>query len=135
MQVIGEVHVPGSPGHQRKAGGNENSRHNRQTIKPVGQVYGVTRTDDDKVGQQNVKQPQLRHNIFKERHHQLGRGRVFPDEIKRKGHAERDNRHPEIFPARNQPFGIFPHHFAIVIDKTDNAVADQYHQSRTRRTG
>ena len=128
MQVVGEVHVTGRPGHQREAGGNEYGWHNRQPIEAVSQVDRITGPNDNKIGQQDVEQAQLRHHVFKERHHQLSRRRIFTCHIQRKGNAQRNHRHPEVLPASNQTFGIFTHHFAIVIDKADDAVADENRQ-------
>ena len=128
MQVVGEIHVPRRPRDQRESGGNKYGRHNRQPIEAVGQVDRIPGSDDDKVGQQDVEQAQLRHDVFEERHHQLSRRRIFPRHVQRKGNAQRNHRHPEVFPAGNQAFGIFTHHFAIVIDEADDAVADQNRQ-------
>ena len=80
------------------------------------------------VSKQNVEQPQLRHHIFKERNHQLRCGRVFAGKVQREGNTQRDHRHPEILPARNQALGVFTHHFAIVINKANDAVTYQHHQ-------
>ena len=78
MQVVGEVHVTGRPGHQREAGRHEYRRHNRQAVQAVGQVDRVAGADDHEIGQQDVQQAQLRHHVLKERHNQLGGWRVFP---------------------------------------------------------
>ena len=124
MQVVGEVHVPGGPRHQRKAGGDEDGRHNRQAVEAVGQVDRIAGTDDDEVSQQDVKQSQLRHHVFKKWHYQLGRRGVFPRQIQRERYAQRNHRHPEILPAGNQALGVFAHDFTVIIDKPDDAVAD-----------
>ncbi|SSM19547.1 Uncharacterised protein [Klebsiella pneumoniae] len=124
MQVVGKIHVAGGPCHQRKACRDENGRHNRQAVEAVGQVDGVAGTDDNEVGQQDIEQPQLRHYVFKERHHQLGCRGIFPRQIQREGHAQGDHRHPEILPAGDQAFGIFAHDFTVIINETDDAVAD-----------
>ncbi|MNP41279.1 hypothetical protein D3C76_1349730 [compost metagenome] len=70
----------------------------------------------------------MRHHIFKERHYQLGRRGVFTHQIERKRDAKRNHRHPEILPAGDEPFSVFTHHFAVVIDKTDDAIAHQHNQ-------
>lgn len=88
MQVVGKIHVAGGPCHQRKACRDENGRHNRRAVEAVGQVDGVAGTDDNEVGQQDIEQPQLRHYVFKERHHQLGCRGIFPRQIQREGHAQ-----------------------------------------------
>ena len=124
VQVVGEVHVAGSPCHQRKAGSDEDGRHNRQAVEAIGQVDGVAGTDDNEVSQQDIEQAQLRHHVFKEWHHQLGRRGVFPGQIERERHAQRDHRHPEILPAGDQAFGIFAHDFTVIINKADDPVAD-----------
>ena len=128
VQVVRKVHVTGRPRHQRKTGRHKDGRHDCQAIQTVGQVNGVTGADNHKVRQQNVEQTQLRHHVFKERHDQLGRWRVFPGQIQREGHAQRDHRHPEILPAGNQAFGIFADDFAVIIDETDDPVTHQYRQ-------
>ena len=87
MQIVGKVHVPGRPRHQRKASSNKHGRHNSQAIKAVGQVDRIAGTDNHEVGQQNVEQAQLRHDVFKERHDQLRGGRIFAHQIQREGHA------------------------------------------------
>ena len=124
MQIVGEVHVPGGPRHQREAGCDEDGRHNRQAVEAVGQVDRIAGTDDDEVSQQDVKQSQLRHHVFKEWHYQLGRRGVFPRQIQRERYAQRNHRHPEILPAGNQALGVFAHDFTVIIDKPDDAVAD-----------
>ena len=129
MQVVRKVHVTGRPRHQRKTGGHKDGWHNGQAIQTVGQVNCVAGTDNHKVGQKDVEQPQLRHHVFKERHDQLGGWRIFPGQIQREGHAQRDHRHPEIFPARNQAFSIFANDFAVIIHKTDDPITHQYRQN------
>lgn len=78
MQVICKVHVTGRPGYQRETARDKHGWHDGEAIQTIGQVDGVAGTDDHKVSQQNVEQPQLRHHVFEERHHQLGsRGCLF----------------------------------------------------------
>ena len=126
VQVICKVHVTGRPGHQRKTGGHKDGWHNGQAIQTVGQVNGVTGTDNHKVGQQDVEQPQLWHHVLKERHDQLGGWRVFACQIQREGHAQRNHRHPEVFPAGDQALGVFTHDLAVIINKPNDAVAHQH---------
>ena len=91
VQVVRKVHVTGRPRHQRKTSRHEDGWHNRQTIQAIGQVNGVTGTNNYKVGQQDVEQPQLRHHVFKEGHHQFGGGRIFSCQIQREGDAQRNH--------------------------------------------
>ncbi|SPX77488.1 Uncharacterised protein [Morganella morganii] len=123
-----EIHVTGRPRHQRKPGSHKDGRHNRETIEAVSQVHRVTGADNHEICQQDIQHTQLRHHIFKERHHQLGCRGIFTDGIHTERHSQRQHGLPEIFPAGNQPFGVFAHHFAVVIDKADNTVADQHQQ-------
>ena len=71
---------------------------------------------------------QLRHHIFKEWDHQLRCGRVFAGKVQGEGDTQRNDRHPEILPTSDQPFGVFTHHFAIIINKANNTVTYQHHQ-------
>ena len=128
MQIVGKVHVTGRPGHQRKTARDEDGRHNRQAIQTISQVHRVTGADNHEVRKQDIEQPQLRHHVFKERHDQLGSWRVFPCQIQRKGHAQRDDRHPEILPAGDQALGVFAYHFAIVIDEANDPVTHKNRQ-------
>ncbi|MNT33544.1 hypothetical protein D3C72_1694770 [compost metagenome] len=129
MQVAGKVHVTARPRHQRKTTGHKDGWHNRQAIQAIGQVHGVAGTDNHEVGQQDVEQTQLWHHVFKERHHQLSGRSIFPCQVKCEGYTQRNDRHPEVFPACNQTFSVFANNFAIVINKTDNPVADENGQN------
>ena len=99
VQVVGEIHVTGRPRHQRKTRRDEDGGHDRQAVETVGQVNRIAGADDHEVGQQDIEQPQLRHNVFKERHHQLGRRGVFPRQVQGKGYPKGNHRHPEVLPA------------------------------------
>ena len=110
MQVVGEVHVTGRPGHQREAGRHEYRRHNRQAVQAVGQVDRVAGADDHEIGQQDIQQAQLRHHVLKERHNQLGGWRVFSYGVHGECDNQRNHRLPEILPAGDQPFGVLTHH-------------------------
>ena len=128
VQVVCKVHVTGRPRHQRETARDKHGWHDGQAVQTIGQVDGVAGADDHKVSQQNVEQPQLRHHVFEERHHQLGGRGVFSCQVKREGHAQRNHRHPEILPTGDQPFSVFAHDFAVVINKTDDPVANQHGQ-------
>ena len=116
MQVSGKLIITGQVGHKTQRTAHQYSWQNCQTVETIGKVYRITGTDNNEVGKEDIKRPEIKGDIFKERHNQFEFGGGCGVGKQKYCRGKATERLPKILPARGKTARIFMHYLAVVVD-------------------
>ena len=120
-EVVGKLHVSGRVGEDPERTGYHGGGQDREPVETVGQIDGVTRSDDHEVGKRDEPQAERQGDGFEKRHDERGLDRRLGRVIEKQRDRQSGKRLQAEFRPRADAAGILVDELLVIVDPTDEA--------------